>query len=99
MYDWERIRIRYESGESAYAISQNLGNKPTRQAISKRVAKEQWASNISAHIQKGFPILAAALSVDSNKLTDDLLQTVLGMIGMGSTEGLACQAVGISQNT
>ena len=98
-YDWTNIRIRYESGETAYSISKSFGNRPTRQAIAKRASKEGWGSEIANHIQNGFPILAAALSVDSSKMTDKLLQTVLGMIGMGSTEGLACQAVGISQNT
>ena len=99
MYDWARIRIRYESGDTAYSISKDMGGKPTRQAIAKRAAKEQWASNISAHIQNGFPILAAALNIDSRKMTDELLQTVLGMIGMGSTEQLACQAAGIHPTT
>ena len=44
MIDWLTIRRRYEAGESSYKISVSLGNKPTRQGITKRAERENWGN-------------------------------------------------------
>lgn len=101
-YDWPYIRMRYEAGETAYAISQAMGWKPTKQAIMKRAAKEGWERaepSDDDELPERLPIVAQALSIRSHKLTDELLRVVLGMIGVGATEALACQAAGINQTT
>lgn len=99
-YDWPYIRQRYEAGETAYAISKRMGGKPTKQAIQKRASKEGWEQiEVADSGPERLPIVAKALRINAHKLTDELLQTVLGMIGMGASEQLACQAAGISQRT
>lgn len=98
-YDWAQIRICYESGETAYRISKNLGGKPTRQAITKRATREGWGGKIPSQVKKVPIVLAESLNIKSHKMTDTLLQTILTMIGMGSTESMACKAAGITQKT
>lgn len=96
-YDWPYIRKRYESGETAYAISKRMG-KPSKQAIMKRASKEGW-TQVTGSGPERLPLVAAALNISASKLTDELLQIVLGLIADGATEGMACQAAGISQRT
>jgi len=45
------------------------------------------------------PIVAEALAIDSRKLTDELLQTVLGLIAEGATIEIACKCAGIAPAT
>ena len=89
--------MRFEAGETAYSISKSMGGRPSKPGIAKRAVKEGWKVPDQGNNQ--LPIVAAALNIDSRKLTDQLLQTILGLIGIGATEQLACQAAGISQNT
>ena len=100
MYDWPYIRLRYESGETAYTISKRMGGKPSKQAIMKRAAKEGWEQGqASPELPARLPIVAAALNVESRKLTDEVLQIILGMVANGSPEGIAAQAAGIHPTT
>ena len=41
---WREIRLRWVKGESAYAISKSLGCRPSKQAISQKAKREDWAS-------------------------------------------------------
>lgn len=101
-FDWIYIRQCFENGEPANAIAKRMG-RPTKQAILQRAKREGWvAEALPSSAQNGLPRLpavAAALSISSNKLTDELLQTVLGLIAIGSTEEIAAQAAGISART
>ena len=40
--DWQLVRMKFESGQSPYAISRDLGGRPTKQGIAKRAAREGW---------------------------------------------------------
>ena len=93
-YDWQHIRSLFESGETAHRISRRPG-MPTKEGIRKRSIKERWKKPTTVHL----PSVAAGLNIRSNLLTDDLLTTVLGMIGEGATQEIACQAAGISART
>jgi hypothetical protein len=95
-YDWSVIRAMYEMGETAYGISK-APHMPTKQAIMKRAKKEDWHKPDRETYR--LPIVAKALNIESHKLTDDLLQTVLGLIESGATIELACTAAGISPRT
>ncbi len=98
-FDWPYIRQCYEAGESAYMLNKRMGS-PSKQAILRRVKLENWTQpEPTAEVAGRMPIVAAALSINSTMLTDELLRTVLGMIGIGSSEKLACDAAGISQKT
>lgn len=99
-YDWPYIRQRYESGETAYSLSKRLGGHPSKQAIMKRAAKEGWEQHrVTDSGPQRLPIVARALTINAHKLTDELLETVLGMIAIGASEQMACQASGITQRT
>ncbi len=41
---WKEIRLRWVKGESAYGISKSLGCRPSKQAISQKAKREDWAS-------------------------------------------------------
>lgn len=41
-FDWRKIRALYETGTTPYRIEQQIGGRPTRQAIEKRARKEGW---------------------------------------------------------
>jgi len=42
--DWARIKHRWIKGESAYAISKSLGGRPSKQGISQKANREDWAT-------------------------------------------------------
>ena len=44
--------MRWQSGESGYAIAKSLGGKPTSQGISKRARKEGWAETSSETVSE-----------------------------------------------
>lgn len=94
-YDWPVIKARYEMGQTAYQIAQGPG-MPTKQGIAKRAEREGW---IKPEGSNRLPIVAEAFHIDSSKLTDDVLHTVLGLMAEGATQELACSAAGISPRT
>jgi hypothetical protein len=40
--DWKLIKLRYEAGQTAYAISQSLGGKPSKQGIHQKAQRDGW---------------------------------------------------------
>jgi len=86
----------YEMGQTAYQIGK-APDMPTKQAIQDKANKEDWQKPDTT--LNNLPMLAAAFDIDSTKLTDELLNTVLGLIAEGSTIELACGVVGISPDT
>ena len=97
-YDWSNIRLKYELGQTCYKIAQEMGGRPSKQAIAKRAKREGWEQTLDQGTDR-LPIIVSALKINSRILTDELLQTVLGMIGIGSSEAMACQAAGINPGT
>lgn len=98
-FDWPYIRLCYEKGEGASSISRRLG-RPTKQAIAQRAKREGWDHpQVSRETPALLPAIARALSVSSTKLSDEVIETVIGMIGTGAPKHLAVQAAGISPNT
>ncbi len=95
-YDWPRIQIMYEMGQTAYQIGK-APDMPSKQAIQERANKGEWVKPENGG--NTLPILASALHIDSTRLTDELLNTVLALIAEGSTIELACGVVGISATT
>lgn len=95
-FDWPYIRGLYESGQTAYQIAKRP-DCPTKQAIQNRANAEGWTKPDPTTYKP--PILAAALNINSHKLTDEVLRVLLGMIAEGSTVELACRAAGIADTT
>jgi hypothetical protein len=102
-YDWPYIRMRYEAGETAYAISKRMGGKPTKQAIQKRANKEAWGTDQATPDEPkrvtSLPVVAEALSIKSRKLTNDVLRVLFDRIADGAPEYIAAQAAGIHPTT
>jgi len=94
-YDWRRIQVMYEMGQTPYQISRGA-QMPSKEGIRKRAIKEGWSKPDAT---KRLPIVADALSIDSTHLTDEVLTTVLGLISEGSPIELACRAAGIADRT
>jgi len=70
---------------------------PTKEAIRRRSIDEGWVKPDATASRP--PILAAALNIRSDKLTDEVLAVLLNMISEGATIELACKASGISPAT
>lgn len=100
--DWQLIRLKFEAGDSAYKISQDLGGRPTKQGISKRAKAEQWSKGVKNGITVAskLPIVQRALSLTGpTKCTAERVGFVLELIARGSTPKLAATAAGISDKT
>ena len=95
-YDWPRIQILYEMGQTAYQIGK-APDMPSKQATQQRADKHEWHKPEQG--TNNLPIVADALNIDSTLLTDELLNTILGLIAEGSTIELACKVVGITTDT
>lgn len=100
--DWDLIRLRYESGKTPYAISRDLGGRPSKQGIAKRAQREGWqqdASNILA-VAEQLPIVKQAQALAGpSKCTAERVAFVLELIGRGSSPKMAAAAAGISSKT
>jgi hypothetical protein len=98
--DWEFIRLRWESGESSYAIAKALG-RPTKQGIDARIKREQWKRHDNAiTVARKLPIVQQARSLGpGHKRTPERVGLLLHLIERGSTEKLAAQACGLSQDS
>ena len=102
MIDWDLIRIRFEGGQSAYAISRDLGGRPSKQGIAKRAAKEGWqvAPNGSLAVAEQLPIVKRAQALAGpGKATAERVAFVLELLGRGASIKLAASAAGISAKT
>lgn len=104
--DWNRIRTRYEQGDSARAIARDsteAGAKISHTAINKRARREGW----KRPDEDGNPATAAARYLEMprddqhrpvmfNKDTPATRAAILQDIESGLTLKLACQHAGVS---
>lgn len=95
-FDWPYIRGLYEAGATAYQLGKRP-DCPSKQAIQKRADSEGWIKVDPSTTR--LPVVAEALAIDSSKLTDDLLRTVLNLIAEGATIEIACKCAGIAPAT
>jgi hypothetical protein len=98
--DWEFIRLRWESGESSYAIAKALG-RPTKQGIDKRIKREAWVRKDNGiTVARQLSIVERARAIgNGSKATAERIGLLLELMGKGSTAKLACSVVGISADT
>lgn len=100
--DWDLIRIRYESGQTPYAISRDLGGTPTKQGITKRAAKHGWTrmDNGVLAVAEALPIVQRARSLTGpTKCTAERVAFVLDLVSNGASIKLAANAAGIDPKT
>lgn len=100
--DWHYIRLRYESGDSAYMIAKALGGRPTKQGIENRAKREGWQRQTNTvSIARNLPIVQRALelSQQNSKATAERIGFALDLISRGSTEALAATAAGVTPET
>ncbi len=100
--DWQYIRLRYESGESAYKIAGAMGDRPTKQGIAKRAKREAWirGNGNALTIASTLPIVKQAQALTGpSKCTAERVAFILDLISRGSTERLASSAAGIDVKT
>jgi len=99
--DWSLVRMKYEAGDSAYKIAQDLGGRPTKQGISRRAKAEAWARhNNPLVIARELPIVKRAqLLTGPSKCTAERVAFILELVGKGSNVKLACSAAGIGEKT
>lgn len=95
-YDWPRIQIMYEMGQTAYQIGK-APDMPSKQAIQDRANKHDWVKPEQS--LNRLPILAEALNIDSRVMTDEVLAVVLNLISEGATIEVACATAGIADRT
>ena len=103
-YDWQGIRERYESGETAGAISRSLHGRPTRQGIQKRAKREGWLQiSVSAKdaarklpsIQKTF---VRAQGEDLGQRSEQNAQIMLSAFERGASPKIAAGLVGLTES-
>ena len=104
--DWQVVRMRYEAGQSAYKISQDLGGRPTKQGISKRANKEGWVKGNGSAITVAsqLPIVKQAIALAGttgapSKCTPERVGFILDLVSRGASEKLAASAAGVCQDT
>ncbi len=99
--DWDQVRLRFEAGQTPYAISQDLGGRPSKQGIAKRAHKEGWTRRENAlSIAEQLPIVERARALTGpTKCTAERIAFVLELVGKGSPIKLAASAAGISDKT
>jgi hypothetical protein len=100
--DWQQVRRRYEDGATAYAISRDLGGRPTKQGIAKRAKAEGWQKGVGSALTVAaeLPIVKRALSLTGPvKCTAERIAFILELVASGSTEKLAASAAGINPAT
>ena len=100
--DWSLVRMKFEAGQSAYAISQDLGGRPTKQGIAKRAAREGWQQGNGSEltVAQGLPIVERARDLSGpTKCSAERIAIILAAVSQGAPEGLAASAAGISADT
>jgi hypothetical protein len=100
--DWQLIRVRFEGGQTPYAISRDLGGRPSKQGIAKRAKKEGWqvAVNGSMAIAERLPIVKQAQALTGpGKATAERVAFILELVGRGASIKLAASAAGINPKT
>lgn len=100
--DWQMVRLRYESGQTAYRISVDLGGRPSKQGIARRAKAENWQQRdvTALTVAEKLPIVIRAQNLSGpTKCTADRVAFILELIGRGSSQNLACNAAGVGPKT
>jgi len=100
-YDWPYIQMRFEAGETAYAISKSMGGKPSKQGIAKRVKAEGWKPSDSSflNVAEQLPSIKRALAVRQSKKTPETVAVIADLLSQGCSLEIAAVTAGISQRT
>ena len=100
-YNWDHIRLRYESGETAYGISQDLNGKPSKQAIMKQAEKGAWTKPDKEVLQvtEHLPSVRRAFLHTNSKRTPETIEIICDMLRQGTTLAIAAQTAGIHPET
>jgi hypothetical protein len=102
MIDWDVIRVRFEGGQTPYAISKALGGAPSKQGIAKRAEREGWQvrPNAPLAVAEQLPIVKRAQSLAGpGKATAERVAFILELVGKGASLKLAASAAGITPKT
>ncbi len=104
--DWEAIRERYATGETAYAIAKSLGGAISKQGIAKRAKRENWSKTprvtkkaVTEWIHRLPDADWAGELSGRHRFTPEKGARVLEIIKEGGTFMLAAAAVGIGYRT
>lgn len=100
--DWELIRLRFEAGNTPYAIARDLGGRPTKQGIAKRAQKQGWKvrDNALLNVTAELPIVKRAQDLAGpGKATAERVAFILELVGKGASIKLAASAAGITPKT
>lgn len=100
---WNEIKARWESGESAYFIEQDLnrkGQKITRQGINARAKRDGWelkpAGGLLA-VTKDLP--SANPEHGLSKGNPETIAAILEALSTGAPHYLAAESAGVSRET
>lgn len=94
--------MRFEGGQTPYAISRDLGGRPSKQGIAKRAQRENWQVLINGplSVASELPIVKRAQALAGpGKATAERVAFVLELVGKGASIKLAASAAGISPKT
>jgi hypothetical protein len=100
--DWDLVRLKYEAGQTPYAISRDLGGRPSKQGIVKRASKEGWTVTDSSTLAVAaeLPIVKRAQALTGpTKCTAERVAFILELVGRGASVKLAATAAGINPKT
>lgn len=102
---WNEIKARWESGESAYFIEQDLnrkGQKITRQGINARAKRDGWevkpAGGLLA-VTKDLPITDPGHGRNAMLRSPERIAGILQALSDGSPHYLAAESNGVSRET
>lgn len=94
--------MKFEAGQTPYAISRDLGGRPTKQGVAKRAAREGWQAqaNSTVSVAAELPIVKRAqMLTGPTKCTAERVAFILELVGRGSSIKLAATAAGINPKT
>ncbi len=100
--DWRAIRERFEAGEAAHSIEQDVDVDVSRVAILKRAKKEQWGKPVTLTVS---PVKWLALATGFVELegrdtfTPEKAAEALSLFEIGANHSVVRAAIGIGANT
>jgi len=100
--DWQLVQMKFEAGQSPYAISRDLGGRPTKQGIAKRAKREGWQADASGvlSVAAELPIVKRAqMLTGPTKCSAERVAFILDLVGRGASIKLAATAAGINPKT
>ena len=98
--NWDVILYRYRNGETAYAISKNLGGNPSKMGIAKRAKREGWdrISEATKQTAENLPIVRRATGT-LGKRTPETIGIILDAIERAASPTIAANLAGINPKT